>query len=1174
MDKGHGPVQKSWQSVQAQPAPLEGSGANGVLLYFANGAEQTHWMVERLLKRAALDRQAFRLAAMDTVDPLALPDLVVREGLTVVVPMGGAALRAVLHQPPGDLLRWFLRVVPYGWATVVPCLAPSMLLPFTGAAADDQQVDDLLNEADDRLLHPPRYTMAAMLALRRAVDVAAGTYSPADIEAERRFLRDPQPAVFAQWARQALALDAPLAFDIETNYHLKRQEQSDSDLGLDKDNQIIRISFAYAPGHAVSVPFEGHYLGTIAELLGSSAEKIGWNSWQFDQPMLLAAGYPLGGVHHDAQDAWHLFQSDLPKGLESVSAHYCPRQRPWKHLGSDPGQAAEYSCIDADITWRIWAGLRRDLERAGQWDFWLEQVQLMPLLREAGRRGIVIDTAKQAALRADFEVEIAQVLRELQGHVPPALFPSELRARPTEREGWAWLPAESTTKVLSCVDCGKIRVNKKHACKVAPGVWKMGHVELPSTKYRPTLLSTASPDAVRDWVRDWGFNPGSTEQLRAYARMRGHELGYNPKTGQESLDTKQLERLARQHGDAIYEKAVLAKKIGKALSTYVDSITPRADGRVGTLYVNAPSTWRLCIAQGTPIEVVRDLDARPTVPIEEVKAGDLVLTFDKDLRLTTRKVLWAGQTGVKQVVRVHWESGYGNSIRTGYVDVTPEHRMRLVDGTYKQAKDLVPQRHRTEALNLGRGRVIQQGDRLLACTRRMTAWGYSRLYTPTGPRNGEFEHKVVAGVAFGRRDVNVHHRNGNKVDNRPENLEVLCARLHGGLTGAANGKAKRGAFRDHLAAHLMATQYPYAVKWCGYAPGPHLEHNHRVTKVEWLEGAVPVYDLEVEETENFIAGEVCVHNSSRYPNLQNQPKRGGNKWAKQARAMFVPSPGHVFVQADYSAIEAVLVGWFMGDADYISLAKKSIHAYVCALELGWVKSPADFTPAMGAEIKETKKDLYDRIKTVVHGSNYGMSPYLMWKSMETMFPTLALAQQSQDALFRALPGLKAWQFDVRARAQKEAYLENPWGVRHYFFDVFTWAYDGEGRLQHLRDGSPKVKPGKDSKRATAFLPQSSAGCVMRDTLRAVGESWLRPFMPAAVSVHDSILLDVPRALAERAAADLVSIMTRPIEKLNGLQIGVEVEQGENWLDMVSLGVVPMLDGQNGLVSASPMAVGA
>jgi DNA polymerase I-like protein with 3'-5' exonuclease and polymerase domains len=894
------PVQQPWQFTQAA-VPAEGSGANRVLLYFADAAEQRHWMTDRLLRRSGLQREAFRLVAMDTVGPLDLPEFVRREGLQVVVPMGGLPLKQLLNVPPGDLLRWFLRVVPFGWATIVPCLAPSMLLPFQGAqVGPDDLVDDLLNEAEERLLHPPRYTLACSLALHRAVALAIEGWMPADVQAERRYLRDPSPAEFRQWADVALRADT-LAFDIETNYHQRRQERSDSDLGLDKDNQIVRISFASAPGVAVSVPFTGQHLDIVAELLASPLAKVGWNSWQFDQPLLKVAGYPLAGVHYDGQDAWHLLQSDLPKGLEHVSAHYCPRQLPWKHLGGDPQQAAEYSCLDADLTWRIWQGIQADLQRTGQWDFYLDTVRLMPILREAGDRGICIDTAKQAALRETFTAELAGELRALQGEIPAGLVTPDLRTRPTPIEGWRWEPVESTTTVKACADCGKVRVNRKHACKVAPGLWRMTDVAVPATKYRAVLEDDASPTAVREWVKDWGFNPGSTPQLKAYALMRGHELGYNPKTHQDSLDTKQLERLARQHRDPIYTRTVTTKKISKALSTYVDSIVPRADGRVGTTYVNAPSTWRL---------------------------------------------------------------------------------------------------------------------------------------------------------------------------------------------------------------------------------------------------------------------------ASRNYNLQNQPKRGGNKWAKQARGMFLPSPGHVFVQADYSAIEAVLVGWFMGDADYIALAKRSIHAYVCALELGWVTDPSTFTPDMASTIKAQHGALYDRIKTVVHGSNYGMSPYLMWKSMETMFPTLALAQQSQDALFRALPGLKAWQFQVRAQAQKEAYLENPWQVRHYFYDVFTWASDAEGRLQYTREGDPKVKLGKDAKRATAFLPQSSAGCVMRETLALVGESWLRPYMPAAVSVHDSILLDVPAALEEAATAELTAIMTRPIARLNGLQIGIEVERGLDWLHMDKVAAVPLLDGHNGLVGAA------
>ena len=36
-----------------------------------------------------------------------------------------------------------------------------------------------------------------------------------------------------------------------------------------------------------------------------------------------------------------------------------------------------------------------------------------------------------------------------------------------------------------------------------------------------------------------------------------------------------------------------------------------------------------------------------------------------------------------------------------------------------------------------------------------------------------------------------------------------------------------------------------------------------------VEGELDVYDLEVEHNHNFIAGGICVHNSSSSPNWQN-----------------------------------------------------------------------------------------------------------------------------------------------------------------------------------------------------------------------------------------------------------------------------------------------------------------
>lgn len=69
----------------------------------------------------------------------------------------------------------------------------------------------------------------------------------------------------------------------------------------------------------------------------------------------------------------------------------------------------------------------------------------------------------------------------------------------------------------------------------------------------------------------------------------------------------------------------------------------------------------------------------------------------------------------------------------------------------------------------------------------ITEAGYVELRLPGHPhaRNGRvLEHVVVAEDKLGRAlrpDEHVHHRNGNKRDNRPENLQVLTASEHSKL---------------------------------------------------------------------------------------------------------------------------------------------------------------------------------------------------------------------------------------------------------------------------------------------------------------------------------------------------------------------------------------------------------
>lgn len=323
--------------------------------------------------------------------------------------------------------------------------------------------------------------------------------------------------------------------------------------------------------------------------------------------------------------------------------------------------------------------------------------------------------------------------------------------------------------------------------------------------------------------------------------------------------------------------------------------------------------------------------------------------------------------------------------------------------------------------------------------------------------------------------------------------------------------------------------------------------------------------------------------SMQAPNLTNVIARGG--YALRFRRTIEASTGCYLIEADFSGIEAVLTGYFMGDPDYIRWARKGIHALVAANllaqhgvipwsdvpDLSW---PEEEITKMLKHIKKNHDGPYNQCKRCVHGKNYGLTVAGMVLQFPDEFPTRKAAQEIEDIYYKLAPGLPKWHDQIRERAAKQCYLggpgDHPYSYKHWFFNVLTYravppgAHNSELPVVKIGNRNFFVGLGEDSKRAVAFYPQSTAAGIIKECMLRLFSDPSSPSYiggafhgrtPLRAPIHDSLLLEVPAAQVDRVIEKLVLEMTRPIVELpcpvewnlgSHLSIGVEVKVGTNW----------------------------
>ena len=263
--------------------------------------------------------------------------------------------------------------------------------------------------------------------------------------------------------------------------------------------------------------------------------------------------------------------------------------------------------------------------------------------------------------------------------------------------------------------------------------------------------------------------------------------------------------------------------------------------------------------------------------------------------------------------------------------------------------------------------------------------------------------------------------------------------------------------------------------------------------------------------------------SSSEPNLQQVTKK--------LKPAFVPDPGMLVVELDYSQIELRV-------AAFIARSQPMLDAYARGDDLHRLMA-AQIT---GKDPVDVTADERQRAKASNFGLLYMQTPEGFQTYAETAYGvvlTLEQAYESYEAFFALWDGMAQWHQDVIKTITREGQIVSPLGrVR---------------RLENALTGDPYLV-GEAARQGCNAPVQSFASDVMQVVAADIGGPFGDPVPDVQMisTVHDSIVVQVPADDWKRAVARTMKRMINPHHLLEPMgcyfdvPLAVEATVGTRW----------------------------
>ena len=257
--------------------------------------------------------------------------------------------------------------------------------------------------------------------------------------------------------------------------------------------------------------------------------------------------------------------------------------------------------------------------------------------------------------------------------------------------------------------------------------------------------------------------------------------------------------------------------------------------------------------------------------------------------------------------------------------------------------------------------------------------------------------------------------------------------------------------------------------------------------------------------------------SSTEPNLQNIPTR--TELGSELRRMFVPAPGCVLVDADYSQIELRLLAHISGDGAMQEAFRsgEDFHAVTAS-------------HVFGVPLDQVTGAMRRAAKAVNFGIVYGISAFSLSQDLGV---SAAEARAYMDAYFARFPGVKKYMEDVVARSRETGYVET---------------------LFHRRRALPEIKASKFAtrsfgERVALNMPiQGTAADIIKLAMVKVFRRLRGEGLKARLimQVHDELIVECPESEMERVKSLLAEEMEGAFPL--AVPLTAEAHSGGNWLE--------------------------